>query len=64
LLHHYRAKLVSVIATDYRSLTGAPTTLNDFTVAPVLCSPAYPGKVLRYQVTDEQHGMEFHYVTA
>jgi hypothetical protein len=34
----------------------------------------YPGKVLRYQVTDEQHGMdftpggatqtEFHYVTA
>jgi hypothetical protein len=36
--------------------------------------PAYPGKVLRYQVTDEQHGMEFtaggatqsefHYVTA
>ena len=43
----------------YRSLTGAPTTLNDSTVASVLGSPAYPGKVLRYQVTDEQQRMEF-----
>jgi hypothetical protein len=67
-------KLFEGEVEGYRSLTGAPTTLNDSTVAPVLGSPAYPGKVLRYQVTDEQHGMEFtpggatqtefHYVTA
>jgi hypothetical protein len=58
----------------YRSPTGAPTTLNDTALAPVLGSPAYPGRVLRYQVTDPDHGLEFtpggatqtefHYVTA
>jgi hypothetical protein len=58
----------------YRSMNGTPTTLNDATVGPVLGSPAYPGKIVRYQVRDDQHGLqftaggatqtEFHYVTA
>ncbi len=31
----------------FGSLAGAPTTLNDAVVAPVLGSPAYRGKVVR-----------------
>lgn len=58
----------------YRSPTGAPTTLNDTALAPVLGSPAYPGRVVRSHVPATGHGMEFtpggatqsefHYVTA
>jgi hypothetical protein len=42
-----------------RSMTGVPTTLNDAPVGPVLGSPAYPGIVQRYRVSDERHGLEF-----
>jgi hypothetical protein len=54
----------------YRSLNGTPTTLNDAAVAPVLGSPAYPAKVLRYQMFGKEvtpggaTQSEFHYVTA
>ena len=57
----------------YRSMNGNPTTLNDATLGPVLGSPAYPAKVVRYRVRDDEHGLEFapgqatqsefHYVT-
>jgi hypothetical protein len=43
----------------YRSLNGAPTRLVDPAVGPVLGSPAYPGKVVSYQVRDDEHGLEF-----
>ncbi len=58
----------------FRSLAGNPTMLSDAVVAPVLGSPAYPGKVVRYQMGEADHGMqftgrqstqsEFHYVMA
>lgn len=54
--------------------SGAPTTLNDTALSPVLSSPTYPGKVLRYHASASGHGLEFtpggatqtefHYVTA
>ena len=58
----------------FRSQTGVPTTLNDTAVGFALGNRAYPGKVVQYRVTDDQHGLEFtpgqstqtefHYVTA
>ena len=43
----------------FGSLAGAPTTLNDAVVAPVLGSPAYPGKVVRYEMGEADHGVHF-----
>ena len=43
----------------FGSLAGAPTTLNDAVVAPVPGSPAYRGRVVRYEMGEADHGMHF-----
>jgi hypothetical protein len=56
-----------------RAPNGNPTMLTDTAVSPVLGTPAYPGSVTRFEVSDPEHGLEFrpggatqtefHYVT-
>lgn len=43
----------------FRSPLGRRMEIRNSSLAPVLGDPAYPGKVVRHQITDPKYGMEF-----
>lgn len=43
----------------YRSLNGNPTRLVDATLSPVLGTPGYPGKPVRFELSAAEHGYDF-----